>query len=94
MGRQTRGTNKRVEDNKAKQCGHQSWEMDGRTERQGQKRGRERQKEEEEAKGKRERERENRRKDEDGKSKTERKYWNKSLKKVGKNSMYLPREVN
>lgn len=37
MGRQTRGTNKREEDNKAKQWGHRSCEMDGRRERQRQK---------------------------------------------------------
>lgn len=36
----TRGTNKREEDNKAKQWGHQSREMDGRGERQRQKEGR------------------------------------------------------
>lgn len=29
MGRQTRGPNKREGNNKAKQWGHQSWEMDG-----------------------------------------------------------------
>lgn len=37
MGRQTGGTNKSGEDNKAKQWGHQSWEMDGGRERQRQK---------------------------------------------------------
>lgn len=40
MGKKTRGTNKRREDNKAKQWGHQTWEMDGRTQRQRQKKGR------------------------------------------------------
>ena len=40
MGRQTRGTNKREENNKAKQWSHQSWEMDGGRERQRQKKGR------------------------------------------------------
>lgn len=37
-GSQTRGTDKSEEDNKAKQWGHHSWEMDGRRERQRQKR--------------------------------------------------------
>lgn len=39
MGRQTRGTNKREENNKAKQWGHHSWEMDGGKERERQKKG-------------------------------------------------------
>lgn len=37
--RQTRGVNEREEDNKAKQWGHQNWEMDGRGERQSWERG-------------------------------------------------------
>lgn len=45
-GRQTRGMNKREDDNEAKQWGQQSWEMDGGRERQRQKKGRERKREE------------------------------------------------
>lgn len=36
-GSQTRATDKREEDNKAKQWGHHGWEMDGGRERQRQK---------------------------------------------------------
>lgn len=76
MGRQTGGTNKSGEDNKAKQWGHQCWEMDGGRERQRQKKqGSGRQGEEKrrgrgiERRGGKEREK--RRKDEDGMRKAE-----------------------
>ena len=88
MGRQTGGTNKSGEDNKAKQWGHQSWEMDGGRERQRQKKqGSGRQGEEKrrgrgiERRGGRKREKEKRRRwnEKGGK----RKCGIKSLKKVG-----------
>lgn len=83
MGRQTRGTNKREEDNEAKQWGHRSWEMDGRGERQRQKTGRGRRRGEK-RKRQRGKEKECRRKDEYGKRKAERKCGIKSLRKRGK----------